>query len=420
MLAHAERLQEEGRFEEALDLVLNHIAPLTKQICDQDLGQHGSKGPQQKLGQAVLLGCGLCNRLAEHYLKAKVPQQAAAALARETQLLEILNSFGKHESKLDEVRIRYEHAFNLAEVARGTGELEESLLWLGACTNFADTWGLHCCPDVESAHICLAETLLQLDRLEAAEQSSASAILVLADIPDLCRLPMKAYSMCFALSLRQTILAGLGWWQESGACVVRAKEVAAEVGIECGLSEAKAHRALVTKMERAHAESVESNRVESACQAGILAGIVRTELNSLLEGRDRTRGASPEIYGRFPRSPSKHESAPSGKPRQMNQCRSNTLDSHRPKSPVRASDRYLECIRPVRRRHYWAMRDGTQEDTYEYYKGHSDSNAPRLLRREVIPPEEHVNYRAAGPPDDQVKSIAEHDDVIADFLDSLH
>lgn len=433
MLACADKLQEEGKFEEALDLVLNYIAPLSQKICRQELGQHDSKGPSQKLEQAVILGCGLCNRLAESSLKAKVPRQAAAALARETELLEILNSFGQRGHKLDEVRIRYEHAFNLAEVARVTGEIEESLLWLGECANLVDAWGLHCCPDLESAHICLAETLLRLDRLEAAEQSSAAAILVLTDIPDLCRHPMKAYSMCFVLSIRQTILARMGWWQESGACMLRAKEVAAQVGIECGLSEAKAHRALVTKMERSHAESAESNRVESACQAGILAGIIRTELNTLLEG-DKTRGEAPEIFGRFPASPSK--SAPSRKP-QINKCPSNkqdsqrpkslVRDSQRPKSPARASDRSLECIRPSRRRHYWAMRDVDDDraDTHEYGdygKGHIDFNSPGPLRREVpwvLPPDEHV-YRAASLPNDQVKSIAEHDDVIADFLDSLY
>lgn len=404
MRAYADKLREEGREQEALDLVLSHIASLTHTIRR---GQHdGSNGPHQKLVLALILGSELCNRRAEAYLKAKDPHQAAAALSRATELLELLNSLGPHANNLDEVKVRYEHAFNLAEVSRMTGELEESLLWLGECVNLLDGWGTDCCPDKESAHICLAETLLRLDRLEAAEQSSASAILALTEIPDLYRNPTKAYSMCFALSIRRIILARMGWWKESGACVARAKEVAAQVTTECGNLEGKAHRALVNNMERLHGESIEHHRVESACaQGALLAGIVQTELKNLVEGGEKSCFASsspPEGHCRSPASTSR--AAPGRKACHANQAA--PRKGVRPKSPLRSSDRCSGSVRPSRRRHYWAMRNVEGDSQVKaYYEDQKGCNS--------LMSQQWVQELFDQDPCDQ------NDDVIADFLDSL-
>merc|ERR1719159_138340 len=200
----------------------------------------------------------------------------------------------------------------------------------------------------------------------------------------------------------------MGCLQESGGCMIRAKELAREVAIVWGPSEAKPHRALVNSMERAQTEHKEHNRVESACQAASLVGCVRTELKTLLGSY-----AQPQPLGSHCRSPASLSRSGSARgrnpPQAATEPRQVSRYTKRSPSPVGIFHRPLQCGRPSRRLHYWAMRDVDDDNLGEPYAccegmdaGYGGWSSPRTPRKGTVPPNEHFKCRVAGSPDEQV------------------
>jgi len=150
----------------------------------------------------VALGCWLCNRVATGHLQKR---QVARAFAY-TRTCERWLKLRRGPSDDMWLKLRFDCAFNAAELAQSSEDLPKAVDKLRACERLQSA--MQDPPEPEAVHICMAEVLLQGRRHIEAAVASQRAVDVLQPQQGHGN-ERKRYSLLFAYALEQSALAAV-------------------------------------------------------------------------------------------------------------------------------------------------------------------------------------------------------------------
>lgn len=254
-LADAKKLlKKQGQEARVVDLLVRYLESCGISGASGEGSQEGDAADLVAFQQDIIaLCCWLCNSLATQYLRTSKVARAFAC----TRTCEKWLKFRRVRCDDDWLRLRFDCAFNAAELAKASDDLPQAVKKLWLCARLQSSMRKPANPEI--VHISLSETLLQCESFAEAAQIAHNAVEILK-CQQIDKDERKRYALLFALTLEQASLSSLDFSPGSGAperamaCLAEAEMASFRAPCDEPTPVDEAARALLEQMRRLHCQ----------------------------------------------------------------------------------------------------------------------------------------------------------------------